>query len=180
MSNLSLQDQLLKAGLSNDAKAKQIKAEKRKQTKKQRKNKIEVGDETKQLVQENKARQLEKDKLLNQQRNNEAEKKQIANQIIQLIDLNKLAKDDEGAAYQFTDQNKVKSIYISEKIRSKIIGGKLAIVKSKKSYEIVDIKVAEKIKQRDETLVIVLFTETTDSLENDDYQDYKIPDDLMW
>lgn len=35
-------------------------------------------------------------------------KKQIANQIYQLIDLNKVVKDEEGEAYNFTDQNKVK------------------------------------------------------------------------
>jgi uncharacterized protein YaiL (DUF2058 family) len=34
MKNLSLQDQLLKAGLSNENKAKQVRSEKRKQSKK--------------------------------------------------------------------------------------------------------------------------------------------------
>ncbi|MCK5478167.1 MAG: DUF2058 family protein, partial [Methylococcales bacterium] len=114
MKNQSLQDQLLNAGLTNNTKAKQIRAEKRKQIKKQQKNKVEVIDEAKQLVQEAKAKQIEKDKLLNQQRNQEAEKKQIANQIFQLIELNKLPKDEDGIAYNFTDQNKVKVIYISE------------------------------------------------------------------
>ncbi len=180
MSNLSLQEQLLKAGLSNDAKAKQIKTEKRKQVKKQRKNKIEVKDETKQLVQENKTRQQEKDKSLNQQRNEKAEKKQIANQILHLIDINKLVQDKEGDTYQFTDQNKVKVIYISKEMRKKIIAGRLAIVKSKQSYEVVVSEVAEKIKQRDEKLVIVLFTESIDRLIDDEYQGYEIPDDLMW
>ena len=180
MSNLSLQEQLLKAGLSNDAKAKQIKAEKRKQIKKQRKNKIEVKDETKQLAQENKARQQEKDRLLNQQRNKEAEKKQIVSQILHLIDINKLAQDKEGIAYQFTDQNKVKTVYISEAMRNKIIAGRLAIVRSKKSYEVVAVEVAEKIKQRDEQRVIVLFSESENSTIDDEYQGYEIPDDLMW
>ena len=180
MSNLSLQEQLLKAGLSNDAKAKQIKAEKRKQVKKQRKNKIEVKDETKQLVQDNKAKQQEKDKILNQQRNEEAEKKQIVNQILHLIDINKLTQDKEGVAYQFTDQNKVKTIYISEAMRNKIIAGRLAIVRSKKSYEVIAVEVAEKIKQRDEQRVIVLFSESEDSSIDDEYQGYEIPDDLMW
>ncbi|HIF54837.1 MAG: DUF2058 domain-containing protein [Methylococcales bacterium] len=180
MANLSLQDQLLKAGLSDKNKAKKIKAEKRKQTKKQRQNKISAPDETQRLVQENKTRQLEKDNLLNQQRNKEAEKKQIAAQILQLIALNKLAKDNDGIAYNFTDQNKVKVIYISEEVRNHIISGRLAIVKSRTDYEVVAAEVAKKIKQRDEQLVIVLYTDSTDIAKDDGYQDYQIPDDLMW
>jgi uncharacterized protein YaiL (DUF2058 family) len=180
MKNLSLQDQLLKAGLSNDAKAKKIRTDKRKQTKKQQKNKVEIVDETKQFVQEAKAKQLEKDKQLNQQRNIEAEKKQIANQILQLIELNKLPKDEDGIAYNFTDQNKVKVIYISESNRNKIITGSLAIVRTKNNYEVVGAKVAEKIKQRDEQTVIVLFEGKTDMEEDDEYKGYEIPDDLMW
>jgi len=181
MKNQSLQDQLLNAGLSNKTKAKQIRTEKRKQSKKQHKNKIVVEDETKQLVQETKAKQLEKDRLLNQQRNEEAEKKQIANQILQLIELNKVAKDEEGLAYNFTDQNKVKIIYVTEDCKTKIISGRLAIVKSKSNYEVVDTRVAEKIKQRNESIVIVQFTEQSDEQDSDDdYQGFEVPDDLMW
>jgi len=180
MKKLSLQEQLLKAGLINETKAKQVRSEKRKQIKRQQKNKIKIVNEAKLLDQKNKAKQLEKDKLLNEQRNEELEKKQIANQIVQLVDLNKLAKDDEGIAYNFTDQNKVKVIYISADIRNKIIAGKLAIVKLNDTYEVVPAEVAEKIKQRNEQLIIVLFSKKIDLSEDDQYQGYEIPDDLMW
>ncbi len=179
MKNLSLQDQLLKAGLTNQTKAKQVRTEKRKQAKKQQKNKVEVVNEAKQQLQETKEKQLEKDKLLNQQRNKEAENKQISSQIYQLIDLNKVAQEDEGAAYNFTDQNKVKKIYISNEVRNNIISGRLAIVKSKSKYEVVPVQVAEKIKQRDEKVIIVLFTDVEES-SDDEYQGYEVPDDLMW
>ncbi len=179
MKNLSLQDQLLKAGLTNETKAKQARAEKRKQVKKQQKNKVEVVNEAKQLLQETKTKQVEKDKLLNQQRNISADKKQIENQILQLINLNKLTDEGEGNAYNFTDQNKVKTIYISDKTRQHIVAGKLAIVKSKTRYEVVPAPVAEKIMQRGEQFVIVLFTENTENLD-DEYQGYEIPDDLIW
>jgi len=180
MKNLSLQDQLLKAGLTNETKAKQVRAEKRKQTKKQQKNKVEVVNEAKQQLQDTKDKQLEKDRLLNHKRNEEADKKQIINQIFQLIDLNKIAQEEEGIAYNFTDQNKVKIIYISDEVRQQIISGRLAIVKAKTSYEVVPVAVAKKIMQRDENVIIVLFTENTDTVEEDDYQGYEIPDDLMW
>ena len=180
MNNQSLQDQLLNAGLTNKTKIKQLRSEKRKQTKKQQHNKVNIVNESKQLAEETKAKQLEKDKLLNNQRNKNAEEKQIKNQIIQLINLNKLPKDNEGIAYNFTDQKKVKTIYINEEIRNKIIAGKLAIVKNKSLYEVVPIEIAEKIKQRDEKIIIVLFANESDTTVTDEYQDYEIPDDLMW
>lgn len=180
MKNQSLQDQLLNAGLTNSTKIKQLRAEKRKQTKKQKNNKTSITDETKQQVQDTKARLLEKDRRLNNQRNKEAEKKQIENQIFQLININKLELDDDGIAYNFTDQNKVKTIYVNEEIRNKIITGRLAIVKNKSNYEVIPVEVAEKIKQRDEKTIIVLFTDKTDFPEDEAYQEYEIPDDLMW
>jgi uncharacterized protein YaiL (DUF2058 family) len=180
MKNQSLQDQLLNAGLSNKTKAKQVRAEKRKQSKKQLKNKVDVVDETKLLVQEAKAKQVEKDKNLNALRNKEADDKQIANQIIMLVNLNKLPKDNDGVAYNFTDQNKVKAIYISNDVRNKIITGKLAIVKSKSNYEVVPAGVAEKIKQRNEQVIIVQFSAELGEVIDDEYQGYEVPDDLMW
>ncbi len=180
MKNQSLQDQLLNTGLVNNNKAKQIRTEKRKQAKKQQKNKVEIVDEAKQFVQDVKLKQVERDRLLNQKRQQQVEEKQIANQILHLIEINKLTKDEEGIAYNFTDKDKVKVIYINEETRNKIIAGRLAIVKAKTSYEVVAVKVAEKIRQRNEQAVVVLFTENTETEIEDEYQQYEIPDDLMW
>ncbi len=179
---MSLQEQLLKSGLVNQQKLKQAKAEKRKQTKKQQKNKVSVSNEAQKLAQEAKAKQIEKDKKLNEQRNQEAIKKQIASQVAQLIDVNKLPQDSDGEAYHFTDGQTVKQIYVSQEIRSKIISGRLAIVKSASGYEVVASEVAEKIKQRDEKTVIVLFDGKDSGAgdEEDIYKGYEIPDDLIW
>lgn len=180
MKNTSLQDQLLKAGLTSNAKAKEVKSNKKKQTKMQRKNKVEPVDEAKQLAEEAKTKQLEKDRLLNSQRDKAAQEKQIANQIVQLINLNKLPKSDDGVAYNFTDQHKVKTIYISEELRNKIIIGKMTIVKTGISYEVVPSKVADKIRQRDEQVIIVSFADTGEPSEDVEYHGFEIPDDLMW
>ncbi|WP_305909882.1 DUF2058 domain-containing protein [Methylomarinum sp. Ch1-1] len=182
MKNQSLQDQLLKAGLVNETKAKQARAEKRKQSKKQRKNKVEASDEAKRLAQENKARQAEKDRLLNEQRNKEAEKQQLVNQVRQLIERNRLPKaaGDDGVAYHFNDDNKVKTIYISAELRDKISAGKLAIVGLDSVYDVVDVEVADKIGARQPEAVIVRFSDDEQPAVDDEYAEYQIPDDLMW
>jgi uncharacterized protein YaiL (DUF2058 family) len=180
---MSLQDQLLKSGLVNQTKLKQVKAEKRKQTRKQQKNKITIENEAKQLAEKTRAEQAEKDRLLNEQRNLQAAKKQQANQVAQLIEANKLPQDEDGIPYRFTDDNKVKDIYVSEAVRKKIISGRLAIVRAKTGYEVVASEVAEKIRQVESTTVVVLFENTEEqqeTSEDDPYKDFEIPDDLIW
>jgi uncharacterized protein len=181
MAKLTLQEQLLKAGLVSDAKAKTVKTEKRKQEKQQRKNHLEVVDEAALLAQQTKAEQIEKDRLLNQQKAQEAEKKAIAAQIKQLIDEHKQKQDPDGLAYNFTDGNKVKKLYVNEAMRDNLIRGRLAIVKLDKVYEVVSGEAAEKIRLRDPACVLVLNqVVANDVVADDPYAAYQIPDDLMW
>jgi uncharacterized protein YaiL (DUF2058 family) len=178
---LSLQEQLLKSGLVSAAKAKSVKAEKRKQTQQQRKNKVEVVDEAKELAQKALAEKIERDRELNQLRQQQNEQKQLAAQIKELIELNKLLTDPEGLAYNFTDNNKVKRLYVSEVMRDQIAEGRLAIVKLGTNYEVVPAETARKIQQRDATSIIVFNEQnkTTDAVDNP-YAAYQVPDDLIW
>ena len=176
----SLQDQLLQAGLSNATKVKKIKADKRKQVRQQQKQKIVQVDEAKEQLKKSQAERVEKDRVLNQKRNAVAEEKQIAAQIKQLIEQSKQAQDPEGVAFNFNDQNKVKTVYVSEAIKNQISWGRLAVVKNGQAYELIPRQVAEKIKARDPACIIVLNDHTDQTDENDPYADFQIPDDLIW
>jgi len=181
VAKLSLQEQLLKSGLVSAAKAKSVKAEKRKQTQQQRKNKVEVVDEAKELAQKAQAEKIERDRELNQLRQQQEEQKQLAAQIKQLIELNKLSTDPEGLAYNFTDDKKVKRLYVSEAMRDQIAEGRLAIVKLGTNYEVVPTETAKKIQQRDAASVIVFNEQKkTADAEDDPYAAYQVPDDLIW
>jgi len=177
---LTLQEQLLKSGLTSDAKAKQIRSEKHKQAKQQRKNNIAGEDEAKRLVQQAKAQQAEKDRELSLIRKEQAEQKERAAQVRQLIELNRQPQDEEGVAYHFTDQNKVKTVYVSEALRDQISKGRMAIVKGDLRYEIVAAEVAEKIKSRQADCVLVFNEPNTKTEADDPYAAYQVPDDLMW
>lgn len=178
---LSLQEQLLKSGLVSAAQAKSVKSDKRKQTQQQRKNKVAVVDEVKELAQKAQAEKIERDRELNQLRQQQEEQKQLAAQIKQIIELNRLPKDAEGLAYNFTDDNKVKRLYVSEAMRDQIAEGRLAIVKLGTSYEVVSAETANKIQPRDAAFVIV-FNEPnkTADVVDDAYAEYQVPDDLIW
>lgn len=178
---ISLQDQLLKAGLASDAKAKQVKAEKRKQTKLQRNNGVDVIDEAKVSAEQARRQQVERDRELNQQRKQADEQKALAAQIKQLVQLNRIAQDDGGKAYRFSHDGKVKSIYVADQVRDALVNGRVAIVLAGQAYEIVPAEIARKIEQREPACVIVLNQPSQDLPEADDpYADYQIPDDLMW
>ena len=179
---LSLQDQLLKSGLVSSAQAKTAKSDKRKQTEQQRKNNITVVDEAKELAQRAQAEKAERDRELNQLIKHQEEQKHLLAQVKQLIELNKQPKDSDGVAYHFNDNNKVKTLYVSEAMREQIIRGRQAIVKLGESYEVVLSDVAKKISLRDAASVIVNNEPGAGEVDNKDdpYADYQIPDDLMW
>ncbi|MCK4493179.1 MAG: DUF2058 domain-containing protein [Methylococcales bacterium] len=177
---ISLQEQLLKAGLSTQTKAKTLKTNKRKQVKVQRKNKVMVNNDTKASLEKAQRQQAEKDRQLNQEKQQQAEKKAITAQIKQLIDLNKVTQDKDGEAYNFSDHNHVKKIYVHQDVRTQISEGRLAIVKIQQRYEIVPAEIALKIRQRDASYVLLLNDCKEKVEETDLYANYQIPDDLMW
>ena len=59
------------------------------------------------------AEKAERDRLLNLQRKEEQEKKAIVAQIKQLIESNKIDRKEADVAYQFTDDKKIKKLYVN-------------------------------------------------------------------
>jgi len=178
----SLFEQLKKTGLIDDKKAKQAKhSQHKKKKQKSKKGTSTQIDEATLLAQKKHAEKVERDRELNQAKKEDAEHKAIAAQIKQLIETNRVADGGGDVVYNFTDANVVKHLYISEQTHTHLIAGRLAIARLGDAYELVPMAVAEKIKQRDEQCIILCASSTkTESVDNDPYADYKIPDDLMW
>ena len=185
---LTLQEQLLQSGLVSSDKAKRARTEKHKQNQLQRNNKVQMVNEAKELALKAQAEKLERDKELNKAKQEEETKKQIAAQIRQLIEQNRIVYDeeaieeyDDSSAYHFTDGNKVKKLFVPPDIRTQIASGKLAIVRSGKRYNLVPAAIAVKIRERNADSVVVLIEpDKNPAHENDPYADYQVPDDLMW
>ncbi len=179
----SLQEQLLKSGLADAKKAKQINKEKRKEAKQKPKGDKQV-DEVKLAAQQALAEQAERARELNREKQAQAERRAIAAQIVQLIRVNRVerpgASAGDAVAYQFSHGKKIKKIYVTRRQQEQLIKGALAVVELEGSYELLPAPVAEKISQRDAGRVLVR-NEAVESVDEDDpYADYQIPDDLMW
>lgn len=175
----SLQEQLLKAGLVNEKQVKQVKKDKRKSAK-QQKHKKETVDLSKQAVQQAQKEKAERDRRLNEERNQRAERRAVVAQIKQLIEENKVARNDGDVPYNFVDDKKVKKLYVTEVQHQQLSSGQLAIVSFQKSYELVSLQAAKKIAERDASCVILAEKKNAIEEAEDEYADYKIPDDLMW
>jgi len=185
MSN-ALQEQLLKAGLTTEKKIKKQIHTKNKQAKqnKKKKNQRTEMDESKRLAIKAEEQKRQRDRELNQTKEAKAKQKAIIFQIKQLIEMNRADISNGEIAYNFKDtvdgKTLVRKILVTDALHDQISRGKFAIVKLNGRYATVPAIIANKIKDRDESYVIVLNEEDKKDDVEDEYADYQIPDDLMW
>lgn len=176
----SLQEQFLKAGLVNKGKAKQVHQEKAKQKKDERRAGTQSVDEARLAALEIQRKNAERARELNAQRDAAATQKAIMAQIAQMVQQNRQSKGKGDVAYNFTHDNKIKRVHVSAKVQAELVAGRLMIVCLDGGTELVPAVIAEKIAERDPSLVVRVSRSSTEVDEDDPYADYKIPDDLMW
>jgi len=176
----SLQDQLLKAGLVNEQKLKQARSSKRKNVKQSGKRGPQPDAEARQAAQRAQAEKAERDRELNRQRQEEAAKRAAENEIRQLIHTHRVVRDGGELAFNFTDGTKLKRIYVNKDQHAKLVAGRLAVVRQDAFYEVVPVEIAERVRARDASLVLVQNQAAEEKDADDPYADFQVPDDLMW
>lgn len=177
MAKNALQAQLLKAGLVDSKKAKQLG--------KQAQHAKRIGDasdiEVKKALVEAQAQKLEKDQKLNQEKQRILEEKTLKANIIQMIKQHQITGTDGDTTYQFIDQSKVKKIYISQSLYDQIVAGHVVIARLEQSYALLPRQLADRIDAKMTGFMVVSNTKSEDEVaEGDPYAAYVIPDDLMW
>ncbi len=172
---MSLKDQLMKAGLADAKKARKAVHEKRQEAKDPN------AENAHKLAQQALAEKAERDRALNRARDDELAQRAVTAQIRQLIDAHRIDRKGGDIAYQFTDDKKIKKLYVNAAQQEQLARGQIAIVRTEEGHELVPTVVAEKIRTRDENAIVLLNTRTTSATDEDDpYAAYQIPDDLMW
>ncbi|XYJ10031.1 DUF2058 domain-containing protein [Telluria sp. B2] len=175
----SLQEQFLKAGLVNKGKAKQVQQEKSKQQKIERRTGAQSVDEAKLAAAELQRKQAERARELNAQRDAAATQKAIMAQIAQMVQQNRQDKGKGDIPYNFTHNGKIERIHVSAKVQEHLMAGRLVIVRLGDATELVPRVIADKIAERDASLVVQV-KKAAEVDPDDPYAAYKIPDDLMW
>jgi uncharacterized protein YaiL (DUF2058 family) len=173
MAKLTLQEQMLKAGLVNEKKLKKAK-------KGSKKSRVQAR-EAKAAAEENRLAQQAKDKELNQQMKEKQLSKEIKAQVKQLIAMNKIEQKDGEIKYNFTDGTLVKHLYVEELTQKQLSKGILSIARDGEGYVIIPTSVANKIAMRDEESIVDTQATSEEAVDEDDpYKDFVVPDDLMW
>lgn len=179
MTKLTLQEQMLKAGLVTSKKMDKVQRT-------AKKSRVQARA-AREAVEENKKAQLERDKQLSEQQKQAALSKEYKAQVKQLIEMNRIDISKGDIGFNFTDGNLIKKIVVDKMTQAQLISGRLAIARlvvdngGESEYAIIPSSVADKIAQRDANSIVLnsaLSQEEQD--EEDPYADFKVPDDLMW
>jgi uncharacterized protein YaiL (DUF2058 family) len=176
----SLQDQFLKAGLVDKNKVKQANQDKSKQKKVERRTGTQSVDEARLAALDTQRKNAERARELNAQRDAAATQKAIAAQIAQMVQKNRQSKGAGDIAYNFTHGTKIERIYVSAAVQAHLMAGRLVIVRLGGATELVPRVIADKIAERDPSLVVRVNKGSTDVDVDDPYAAFQIPDDLMW
>lgn len=172
----SLQDQFLKMGLVDKKKYNTSKKEAY-----QKKKKGEQDSELKEMAQQALAEKKQRELQQNKKKRAAREAKEATARARQLIETHKIAFEEGDVPYNFTDNNKIKKLFLDKKIVEKLASGKLGIVKLAGEYQFVPADTIYKIKEHNENLVILHNSQSArKGDEEDPYDEYEIPDDLMW
>ena len=153
----SLRSQLLKAGLG--------KAPEPKAPKPQAKPKSQAKDQGK-LPPKPKARRKS------------ALSQTLREQAKLIIEQRRLPRGQGACAYHFLDGKKVRKLYVTEAQRDGLAAGAMVLVRHGAGFEVIEEKVAEKIRELDDRLVLP--KPQAPGADDPAYADHPIPDDLDW
>ncbi len=129
---------------------------------------------------ETQRKNAERARELNAQRDAAATQKAIVAQIAQMVQKNRQSKGNGDIAYNFTFNNKIERIYVSAAVQGHLMAGRLVIVCLGGTTELVPRVIADKIAERDATILVRVNKASTEIDADDPYAAFQIPDDLMW
>ena len=177
----SLRDQLLKAGLVTKDKVRNAY-----QADEQRRRQLKAGGKARatevppSAAQHAKAQKVARDQELNRRQEEKARRRALRAQVEQLVEQARLPRLESDIYYSFVDGGNVCRVAVDAQRRKEICEGKLAIVRYRGFHEVVPAEAAQRIRERDESALIVRGDESKAAPEDDPYKDFVVPDDLTW
>ncbi len=176
----SLQEQFWKAGLVDKNKVKLANQDQSKQKKVERRTGTHIVDEARLAALETQRKNAERARELNAQRDAAATQKAIGAKITPMVHKNRQSKGAGDIAYNFTYDKKIERLYVSAAVQAHLMAGHLVIVCQGGATELVPRIIADKIAERDASLVVRVNRASAEIDEDDPYAAFQIPDDLMW
>lgn len=176
-----LQEQLLKAGLVNKAKAAQVVREQAKK----HKGKGPTAPSAEQVeAQRLQAEKAERDRALAAGHNAQVRANEVRAQVRQIVEAHKVKREGE-IAYRFTDGDKIRDVLVNEALRAQLASGTLVIVRHDQGYELLPRIAADKVHARDAAMIVLDHGRAeagngNDADDDEYYKQFQVPDDLVW
>ena len=175
-----LQEQLLKAGLVNKAKAAQVVREQAKK----HKGKAPAPPSPEQIdARRLQAEKAGHDRAIAAEHNALTRASEARAQIRQIIEAHKVKREGE-IAYRFRDGDKIKDVLVNPALRAQLAAGTLVIVRHDPGYELLPRVAADKVRERDAGMIVLDHgrseDHTSDGADDDYYKQFDVPDDLTW
>lgn len=95
-----------------------------------------------------------------------------------IIEQRRLPRGQGACAYHFLDGKKVRKLYVTEAQRDGLAAGAMVLVRHGAGFEVIEEKVAEKVRELDDRLVLP--KPQAPGADDPAYADHPIPDDLDW
>lgn len=179
-----LQEQLLKAGLVKKSQVAQVARE---QNKARHAKGAAAGPSEGQLEAERaRAEKAERDRALAAERNAQRRAEELRAQARQIIADRKVPRRGE-LEYRFSDGAAIRTLLVDEMLRRQLAAGTLVIVRHGEGFELLPRLAAEKVRERDATLIVLDHGQAGDApassgnAEDDAYYaQFVVPDDLVW
>jgi len=178
--SMSLRDQLIQAGLVSEKQARAATEHKR-APQVSRKKPPPLSEQQRRL-QQAQAEKTARDQALNRKQLEKAERRARRAEVRQLVEQHRVAPIESEDWFNFVDGTRIKRLAVTPVVRASILSGDLVIVRSDNRYDLVPSAAADRIRERDPTAVIKLdpAVATAAVVEDADYQNFVVPDDLMW
>lgn len=152
---LSIQEQLLQAGLVDKKQAKKADHEKRVKNQKKRKGRISADDGEKQKLQQTQAKRAEQDRQLNLERNQQAQRKADLAAAQQLIATNRIPVEEGDAVYNYVAGGKIEKISLPQDIADKLAEGRIGLAVHNGEPVLIPVETVTKVLQRDEDSILI-------------------------
>ncbi|SDZ94283.1 hypothetical protein SAMN05660420_00820 [Desulfuromusa kysingii] len=152
---LSLQEQLLKAGMVNKKQVKQAEHEKRVKNKKKRKYGAPAEDSAKIKLQQQQAELAKQQQKLSAEQNQQRQRKADQAAAKQLIKSNQLALDEGDVVYRYVASGKIKQISVTQDVADKLSAGRAGLAMGDKDVVLIPTEAVLKILKRDEDSILL-------------------------
>ena len=184
--NLSLREQLLKAGLVTEKQAKQAErstADQRHRQAKGGKRTPPSPPEPAKAAQQAQAAKLLRDQELNRRQQEKAARRARAAELRQLVEQLRVPRPESDDYFNFVDGEKIHRIQVTPELRARVVAGSLVIVRHDGRYDLVPAEAVERIRERHAEAIVAsapVDAPAPAPAEDDPYKDFVVPDDLTW